>query len=253
MTAPTVVPVAALAALVGRERAGQLHLTLQPQPMWYPDRDRDELSRQIDEALAEAGLLDHTGRTKVEFLDLLPLLTSASIEFYGWATRGDETIGLLAASRGMLGVLAVRSGAWVTIREVGQHELPEALVAELPELYAGGGRSQTVRVRDFEDAARGKEQGRTLPQAISDVVKVVQRPVHGTGELYAGKRDEVGRYARVEQPLHYADTDWGRYLNYTVGDGPEAEIHVAPATPAALADVLRSLSSTLTPALRQPL
>ncbi|AXB43037.1 ESX secretion-associated protein EspG [Amycolatopsis albispora] len=250
MTAPTAVPVAALAALVQREGAGHLHLTLQPQPIWYPERDRDELSRQVNEALAEAGLLDHQGRTKVEVLDLLPLLTSASVEFYGWATRGDETIGLLAASRGMLGVLAVRAGDWVTLREVNQHELPEALVAELPELYAGGGRSQTVRARDFEEAARGKDQGRSLPQAIADVVKVVQRPVHGTGELYAGKRDEVGRYARADQPLHYADTDWGRYLNYTVGEGPEAEIHIAPGTPAALAEALRYLASRLSPAVR---
>lgn len=251
MTAPTAVPIAALAALVQREGAGQLHVTLQPRAMWYPDRERDELSRQIDEALAGAGLLDHRGRTKVEVLDLLPLLTSASLEFYGWATRENETIGVLAASRGMLGVLAVRSGDWVTIREINQHELPEALIGELPQLYAGGGRSQTVRARDFEEAARGKEQGRSLPQAIADVVKVVQRPVHGTGELYAGKRDEVGRYARVEQPLHYADTDWGRYLNYTIGEGPEAEIHIAPATPAALAEALRYLASRLAPAMNR--
>jgi len=72
----------------------------------------------------------------------------------------------------------------------------------------------------------------------------VQRPVSGSGELYAGRRDEVGRYTRLEQPLHYADTDRGRYLNYTTGSGDDAEIHVGPGSSAVLA-ALRYLGSTL--------
>jgi hypothetical protein len=87
--------------------------------------------------------------------------------------------------------------------------------------------------------------GRPLDRDLADIVSLVQRPVSGSGELYAGRRDEVGGYTRLEQPLHYADTDWGRYLNYTTGSGDDAEIHVGPASPAVLAATLRDLGSTL--------
>jgi hypothetical protein len=34
----------------------------------------------------------------VDFLDWLPLLTTASLEYYGWMTSGEGTLGVLAAT-----------------------------------------------------------------------------------------------------------------------------------------------------------
>jgi hypothetical protein len=235
------VPVGALAALTERERAGQLHVTLRPESLWLSDEDKAAADRQIETALAEAGLVDGRGRTVVDFLDWLPLLTNASLEYYGWMTSGEETLGVLAATRGLQGVVAVRAGEWVRVKTVDRQQLAEALVAELPVVGAGGGNPRSVRVSTLA-AAR---TDRRLDPVVTDLVSLVQRPVSGSGELYAGRRDEVGRYSRVELPLHYADTDWGRYYTYTTGAGDDAEVHVGPAGPAVLAGILRELGAGL--------
>jgi hypothetical protein len=237
------VPVSALAALTERERVGQLHVTLRPDALWLSDEDKASADQQIEHALAEAGLVDGRGRTAADFLDWLPLLTTASLEYYGWMTSGEETLGILAASRGLQGVVAVRAGEWVRVKAADRQQLAEALVAELPAMGAGGGHPRSVAVSTL--AAAGKATDRRLDPVVSDLVSLVQRPVSGSGELYAGRRDEVGRYSRVEQPLHYADTDWGRYFTYTTGAGDDAEVHVGPAGAAVLAGILRDLGSGL--------
>ena len=239
-------PVGALAALAERERVGQLHVTLRPQALWLSKEDKAAADKQISEALAGAGLVDGQGRTSVDFLDWLPLLTTPSLEFYGWMTSGEETLGILAATRGLQGVVAVRAGDWVRVKAADRHRLAEVLIEQLPAVGAGGGHPRTVRVAQLVAAGRARDDGRPLDPALADLVSLVQRPVNGSGELYAGRRDEVGRYSRLEQPLHYADTDWGRYLNYTTGSGDDAEIHIGPATPAVLAATLRDLAATLT-------
>ncbi|MGH8922369.1 MAG: ESX secretion-associated protein EspG, partial [Actinomycetes bacterium] len=43
----------------------------------------------------------------------------------------------------------------------------------------------------------------------------------------------------------YADTDWGRYLSYTDGEGVDAVIHLGPGGPAELCRVLRDLATEL--------
>jgi hypothetical protein len=239
------VPVSALAALAERERVGQLHVTLRPQALWLSDEDRATADKQIDEALAGTGLVDARGRTAVDFLDWLPLLTTPSLEYYGWMTSGEETLGVLAATRGLQGVVAVCAGDWVRIRSADRQRLAEALVEQLPVVGAGGGNPRSVRVAQLVAAGRSRSDEHPLDPVLADIVSLVQRPVSGSGELYAGRRDEVGRYSRLEQPLHYADTDWGRYLNYTTGSGDDAEIHLGPATPAALAATLKDLAAAL--------
>jgi hypothetical protein len=235
------VPVSALAALTERERVGQLHVTLRPEALWLSDEDKAAADKQIEQALAEAGLVDGRGRTAADFLDWLPLLTTASLEYYGWMTSGEETLGVLAATRGLQGVVAVRAGDWVRVKSADRHQLAEALVAELPVVGAGGGNPRSVRI----SALAGTGSERRLDPVVTDLVSLVQRPLSGSGELYAGRRDEVGRYSRVELPVHYADTDWGRYFTYTTGAGDDAEVHVGPAGPAVLADLLRELGSGL--------
>jgi hypothetical protein len=133
----------------------------------------------------------------------------------------------------------VRAGDWVRVQAADRHRLAEALVDQLPPAGPGWGNPRIVRVSELVAAGRSRRSERPLDRDLTDIVSLVQRPVTGSGELYAGRRDEVGRYTRLEQPLHYADTDWGRYLNYTTGSGDDAEIHVGPASPAVLAATLR--------------
>ena len=74
-------PLDALAGAVERERAGTLHVVLRPEPIWLSEEEKSAAERRMHDALAEAGLVDGQGRLDVEFLDWLPLLTKASIEY----------------------------------------------------------------------------------------------------------------------------------------------------------------------------
>jgi hypothetical protein len=235
-------PLDALAGAVERENAGTLHLVLRPEPMWLPDEEKLAADRRMRDTLHEAGLLDRQGRLDVEFLDWLPLLTNASVEYYGWVHDGQTTYSVLAAARGLQGIIAVRVDDGIALKPVHRERLADALTAELPDVRPGGGRPLVIRVADLEEAGR---EDRIPSWDIRDLVNVLQRPVRGTGELYAARRDELNRYHRLEQPLHYADTDWGRYLNYTVGTGRDALIHLAPGHPGALVEHLLRLEQSL--------
>jgi len=235
-------PLEALAGAVEQENVGTLHLVLRPEPVWLSAPEKAAAKQRLHEALRTAGLLDRRGRIEIEFLDWLPLLTNASLEYYGWANDGDRTYGVLAAARGLQGIVAVRVEDGVALKPVPRDRLVDALIAELPDVRPGGGRPLMIHVGDLEEAAR---EDRIPSWDIRDLVNVLQRPVTGTGELYVAHRDDLNRYTRLEQPLHYADTDWGRYLNYTLGTGPEAEIHLAPGDPAALIEHLLRLEKTL--------
>lgn len=235
----------ALAGLVERERAGSLHLALRPEPMWLPREERESAESRVDEMLGEAGLVDGRGRVDADLLDWLPVLTDASMEYYGWLNQGDTTWSVLAASRGLQGLLAVCVDDRVSLAPVNRHELAQALVGQLPELGPGGGTHWSVRVVDLEQASRCGPHDRVVPGEVREIVKVLRRPVHGGGELYVAERDDTGRYRRLADPLHYVDTDWGRYLNYTVGSGADAVVHVAPADPTAVVSALERLRADL--------
>ncbi|WP_290059803.1 ESX secretion-associated protein EspG [Amycolatopsis solani] len=239
------VPVEALAALAEREQAGQLHITLRPEPIWLPDDERDEAGKRIDAALAEAGLVDARGRVTVDFLDWLPLLVAPAREYYGWVGVEGQTYGVLAAAKGLQAIIAVSDGTHVGVQEIDRNRLGESLVEQLPPVGPGGGHPRTVRVADLAEAARRGQEAYPLAPAVADVVSLVQRPVSGSGELYVGRRDDVGRHTCLQQPLHYADTDWGRYLSYTTGSGDDAVIHIGPAGPRELAGTLDELAQTL--------
>ena len=234
-------PLDALAEAVEQERVGALHVVLRPEPVWLSAEEKAMSRKRLRDVLDEAGLLDRHGRIAPELLDWLPVLTTASVEYYGWADDGDRTYGILAASRGLTGLIAIRAGEGVALKPVHRDLLPEALVAELPAVAAGGGRPLAIPVSELAEAAR---EDLVPSPDIRDLISVLRRPVRGTGELYAGRRDEVHRYTRVAQPLHYADTDWGRYLNYTLGRDDEAHIHLAPGHPTTLVEHLLRVATT---------
>ncbi|WP_019814169.1 ESX secretion-associated protein EspG [Saccharomonospora saliphila] len=238
-------PLDVLARAVEREQVGTLHLTLRPEPLWLPSDERDAAQAALDEALAEAGLLDRRGRLDPEFLDWLPLLTNAAIEYFGWVFEGETTWSLLAAARGLQGVLAVCEGETVLLESADHTDLARTVVHRLPEIGPGGGSHWSVRAEDFEAVARGHTPDRAAAATAREILKVTERPVLGGGELYVAERDEHGHYRRLESPLHYVDTDWGRYLNHRVETDDGTVLHVAPATAGTLASTLESLRGSV--------
>jgi len=238
---PIDLPIFALSALAERERVGELHLVLQTEAVWRPASERQPAADAVRDALLTARLLDGRGRVDPDFLGWLPLLTTASMEYYAWYTVEGRTRGVLAASRGLDAVLAVRVDDWVRLAAIHRDRLLKAVVAELPEIVPGGGSQWSVALDELEEA--GKPNGtsdRRLARHIAEVVKVVQRPVHGSGELYSARRDELGRRT-CSEPVHYVDTDWGCYLNYTHGNGQHARFVLEPATPNTLSIAVEAM------------
>jgi len=243
--------VGALAAAAEREGLGTLHPALQPEPMWYPREERDSQRSVLDGELAEAGLVNRRGRLDPDFLDLLPVLTNASLEYFGWLHHDEVTWSALAASRGMLGVLAVRRGDRVTLTTVDHNELPSAFVGVLPEIGPGGGTRWVVRMTDMREGLERTHRDRSIARVIAEITKVMERPVLGGGELYLADRDPSGTYRVLRSPLRVVDTDWGRYLNYRVRVGDEEEFCVQPAAPATVMAALESLRGNLVVMPRQ--
>ncbi|WP_433408093.1 ESX secretion-associated protein EspG [Saccharomonospora azurea] len=237
--------VGALAAAAEREGLGALHISLQPEPMWYPREERDSAQSALHQELAAAGLLDGRGRLDPDFIDLLPILTSASLEYFGWISQDDTTWSVLAASRGMLGALAVRRGDHVTLTAIDHTELPASLVRALPEVGPGGGTRWVVRTDDMREGFERTHHDRSVARVIAEIKKVMERPTSSGGELYVGDRDPAGNYRTLRTPLHFVDTDWGRYINYRVRVGDDEEFCVQPADPATVVATLESLRGHL--------
>lgn len=225
------------------------HVVLQPEPIYRGASESAAASRRQWDELAHAGLLERSGAVHVNFRDWLPLLARPALEYYAWfSTEEDGTVGALAARSEFAGLLATRIGDDVLLEAIDRHALCETLVGRFPDAPPGGGTRWTIRAIDAQDAVKRGTSRSYLPQEMREVAKVFERPVYGTGELYVAQRDERGNYFELEQPLHYVDTDWGRYLNYTAGKGHDQYMCVAPATPHTLATEIEVLRKSLVPA-----
>jgi hypothetical protein len=71
---------------------------------------------------------------------------------------------------------------------------------------------------------------RPAPAEVRIAQQVISQPTTGGGELYVAVRDRMGRRRGVQEPLRYADTATGRWLNYMVPGGEEERVLIAPAT-----------------------
>jgi hypothetical protein len=87
---------------------------------------------------------------------------------------------------------------------------------------------------------------RPAPPEVRIVQQIMSQPTTGGGELYVAIRDRMGRRRSVRDPLRYADTENGRWLNHTstTADG-EPRVLVAPATRADLVARLQEMHRTL--------
>jgi hypothetical protein len=249
---PLKLHVEALARLVRMENLGDLHVTLKPQAVWRRKADQELLEVEARKEFMRLGLLDNRGRVEVEVAASLAVLTRAGAEFYGWVNVGDETKGVLSAAIGREAILAVRRGAEVTVTQIRPEALPMALVNQTPDVPPSRGEAVNVLRSEVLASAGGRQRTaagvgmRPAPPEVRIVQQIMAQPTTGGGELYVAIRDRMGRRKPVRDPLRYADTENGRWLNYTTttSDGDE-RVLVAPATRADLAARLQEMHRNL--------
>ncbi|MCA1655330.1 MAG: ESX secretion-associated protein EspG [Pseudonocardiaceae bacterium] len=242
----------ALARLVRMENLGDLHVTLKPLAVWRRKSDQDALETEARTEFLRLGLLDNRGRLDVELVASLAVLCRAGAEFYGWINEGDNTKGVLAGAIGREAVLAVRDGVTVTVTQIRPETLPMALVSQTPEVPPSRGETVNVLRSDMLASVGGRQRTaagvgmRPAPPEVRIVQQIIAQPTTGGGELYVAVRDRMGRRRPVQEPLRYADTATGRWLNHmtTTPDG-EQRILVTPATRGDLAARLQEMHKNL--------
>jgi hypothetical protein len=249
---PLKLHVEALVRLVRLENLGDLHVTLKPLAVWRPRDDQARLEVEARQEFMRLGLLDNRGRVDVEVAASLAVLCRAGAEFYGWINEGDRTKGVLAGAIGREALLAVRTGAMVTVTQIRPESLPMALVNQLPDVPPSRGEAVNVLRSDMLASTGGRQRTaagvgmRMAPPEVRIVQQIMAQPITGGGELYVAIRDRMAGRKPAPDPLRYADTENGRWLNHTTttSDG-EQRILVAPATRADLAARLQEMHKNL--------
>lgn len=242
----------ALARLVRMENLGELHVALKPMAKWRRKAVQEEIETEARGEFLRLGLLDKRGRLDVEVVASLTVLCRAGAEFYGWINEGEKTRGVLSAAIGREAILAIRDGDMVTVSQIRPETLPMALVAQTPEVAPARGETVNVLRSDMLASAGGRQRTaagvgmRPAPPEVRIVEQIISQPTTGGGELYVAIRDRMGRRRPVGEPLRYADTVNGRWLNYmtTTSDG-EQRILIAPATRNDLAGRLQDMHRAL--------
>ncbi|MGX7825605.1 ESX secretion-associated protein EspG [Actinokineospora sp. 24-640] len=246
---PLRLSVNALARVVRAEGLGQLHVTIAPAALWFPRDEEARADAAAREELAQAGGLDRRGRVDADIAAALGMLCAPRAEFYGWVSHAAKTIGVLVAVTGRNAVLVVRDEGVVTIVRADPDAPADALVAQTPDVLPGRGRAITVLTEDIRGCVDGRQRTaagvgtRQAPPDVLAVQRISELPTTGGGQLYAAVRDNAGRRHPVAQPVRYADTVHGRWLNLTL---PGDRVLVAPADRQALSarvhDLHRALS-----------
>jgi hypothetical protein len=239
--------------MVALENLGELHVTLKPTALWRPRHVEHEVETRTRAEFARLGLFDRRGRLDVELVASLTVLCRAGAEFYGWISDGDKTVGVLAAAIGREAILAVRDGDSVSLSQIRPETLPEALVGQTRDVPPGRGEAFSVLQSDALAAVGGRqrtESGVGTRPASAEVrlaQKIAELPTTGGGQLSVAIRDSMGRRRATTQPLRYADTETGRWLNHTtdLGNG-ESRILIAPAGQRELVGRLQEMHRTLT-------
>jgi hypothetical protein len=249
---PLTLHVEALSRLVRMENLGELHVTLKPLAVWRRKSDQHALETEVRNEFMRLGFLDNRGRLDVELAASLAVLCRAGAEFYGWINEGENTKGVLAGAIGREALLAIRDGVTVTVTQIRPESLPMALVSQTPEVAPSRGEAVNVLRSDMLASVGGRQRTaagvgmRPAPPEVRIVQQIIAQPTTGGGELYVAIRDRMGRRQAVREPLRYADTATGRWLNHmtTASDG-EQRVLVAPAARADLAARLQEMHRNL--------
>src|SRR6476469_562619 len=250
---PLTLSAEALVRLVAMENLGEPHVALRPPTVWRPRKDRDAFDEALRDHLASIGLFDRHGRVDVEVASSLAVLCRSGTEFYGWIHAENRTKAVLAAAVGKEGVLAVRDGEDVRLRQIGAKTLAEALVRQTADVPPGRGGAVSFLRSEAAAAVNGRrtsESGvRTMAagREIRLAQRITSQPTTGGGQLFVACRDHIGPRRACQHPLRYADTPTGRWLNLmTPLPGGDNRILLAPASRADLASRLHEMHHALT-------
>lgn len=234
---PLKLSVDTVARTVKAERLGQLHLTIAPEAVWFPADEDARAAQLARDELARAGGIDGRGRVDADMLALLAMLCTPRAEFYGWISHQKKTAGVLVAVTGRTALLVMRDDALVTIAPTNPEAPAEALVAQTPDVPPGRGQMITVFTEDVRSSAGGRQRTaagvgtRQAPPEVRELQRISELPTSGGGQLYTALRDNTGRRITAPNPLRYADTIQGRYLNVSL---PGDRVMVGPADRRAL-------------------
>ncbi len=188
----------------------------------------------------------------------LRLIAEAGTEFYAYFNHGDEearTALVAVSGKDAIRVVLTPDKHFV-VEPVRPEDAPQALVAVLPEVKAGQGSLISLPADALEKPRHQREESdgflqqnryATTPQEQQAVAlrKLLAEPRLGGGQLYAARRDRLGKKARCPKPLTFFDTAGGRYLQYQVSTGGLPWNTVQPADFGAMTSRLGHLASTI--------
>lgn len=231
------------------EKSGALNPVLRPADVYFgPDEKRPDPVAE----LREAGLVVREGRIGDAIFDILPCLTvAAGLEYIADFRVEDRKFTALAASTGAGAAFAVRERDLqagtdvIRVRDIAQDELVKAML-DLLQLEPGSGQLLGIHLSDARDIA-GAVTEQPLSWEHKQLRAVLERPVEGPSiEITIGIRDSGGQRSSTDRrPLHIARLDWGHFLNYSVGAGPDEMFFAGPATTENVLKALDALRDSL--------
>jgi ESX secretion-associated protein EspG len=219
----------------------------------YLDEDgRREADRRALDELSALGLVAG-GVVSPELRPTIQALTRPDVEVYGWGGTQQRMVGMLAAARDGVAVLAVADGRAVTLLPARPDGLAEMVVAQLPALAAAHGRAVSVAESDLTGgAAQHRDEGFSGFGQSHDgpdvrILKALMaQPPLGTGKLHVAMRDTSGRRVVSPSSLSYLDLPEGRWMIQVAPNGSGQNwVIAAPGTPQLLVSKLYEMGRAL--------
>jgi hypothetical protein len=229
----------ALATILAHHQIGEPHLTMEPEPVWRdPDADGEAL-RDATAQFARYGLVSEDGRLDEGFRDTLHAACRPHVEYYSWFQVRGELLAVHAAARDGESFVAVRTGTRIRMRRVGPNSLPTELLSELPALRPARFTPISMRLPEAQSARSGRAQGGGYLRTISGtrgapgetLKELLGYEELGGGEIWVAVRDTLNRRTACPSPVRIVDSAGGRMVSAVTGEGDDAWLLVAPATP----------------------
>ncbi len=240
-------------------QAGELPYPLQVRSHGATEDERVSLRHRADAELKARGIRDARGRLEPAVEDAVQLLTRAPLTLDALHIPQFQapTVGVLAASDGRNGVVAIQDQNGIWLRDVPGDGIVSAVVALLPPGPRGTEASVTLPLDDairtppirvpVTTGAPAEEQGKKVQPpkrtSLSERVTADPREAYGRisgqprlrgGQLAANSRSQVGARQR-SRVLAWFDTATGRYLSLSrAGTDGREWVTVAPADPKTL-------------------
>jgi EspG family len=239
-----------LVSLIRRENLGDPHPVFAGGERYVSHRFAGDAERVLRTELADAGLGDRDELG--DFTAMLATIQRARAELYGWVTDQDDTYAVLAAAHGRSAFTVRRRGDRVSFQRAGAADrLPEALLAQLPDVPAGRGGSFSVRESEMDRPGPRPVLRRSGGPVRSEQAKrldaLLRASRRGGAKLYAARRDDDGNRVRSRTWLDLLDLPDGRWAVHLTTNRGERVVTASPGTTAVITTRLTDLLRTATP------